>query len=69
MKPVRLEIEGINSFSERQVIDFRPLIDAGLFGIFGNTGSGKSTILDCSCLRFTGVRRRGRRAISSISKS
>ena len=44
MKPIRLEIEGINSFSDRQVIDFRPLIKAGLFGIFGNTGSGKSTI-------------------------
>lgn len=29
-----------------QVIDFRTLTDKGLFGIFGPTGSGKSTILD-----------------------
>lgn len=61
MKPVRLEIEGINSFSERQVIDFRPLIDAGLFGIFGNTGSGKSTILDCIMLALYGRSEKGQK--------
>ena len=47
MKPIRLEFCGINSFSEPAVIDFRRLTDYGLFGIFGDTGSGKSTILDC----------------------
>ena len=47
MKPVRLEFCGINSFSEPAVIDFSRLTDYGLFGIFGDTGSGKSTILDC----------------------
>ncbi len=61
MKPVRLEIEGINSFSERQTIDFRPLIDAGLFGIFGNTGSGKSTILDCIMLALYGRSEKGQK--------
>lgn len=47
MKPVRLEFEGINSFSEHTVIDFEKLTKSGIFGIFGDTGSGKSTILDC----------------------
>ena len=47
MKPVYLEFCGINSFSEKAQIDFRKLLDGGLFGIFGDTGSGKSTILDC----------------------
>ena len=46
MKPVRLEFKGLNSFSERAVIDFAPLLQSGIFGIFGETGSGKSTILD-----------------------
>ncbi len=46
MKPVRLEFKGLNSFSERAVIDFEPLLKSGIFGIFGETGSGKSTILD-----------------------
>lgn len=47
MKPVSLEFCGINSFSERAEIDFQSLLQFGLFGIFGDTGSGKSTILDC----------------------
>ena len=47
MRPLKLEFEGINSFSEHTVIDFEPLIKGGIFGIFGDTGSGKSTILDC----------------------
>lgn len=46
MRPIRLEIEGLQSFSEKQVIDFDELTSMGLFGIFGETGSGKSTILD-----------------------
>ena len=47
MKPLKLEFKGINSFSERTVIDFAGLTKNGIFGIFGDTGSGKSTILDC----------------------
>lgn len=46
MRPIRLEIEGLQSFKERQIIDFEKLTEYGLFGIFGETGSGKSTILD-----------------------
>ncbi len=47
MRPVRLEFQGINSFSEHTIIDFERLTKNGIFGIFGDTGSGKSTILDC----------------------
>ena len=50
MKPIKLEIEGVNSFLERQTIDFKDVLKEGLFGIFGNTGSGKSTILDAITL-------------------
>ena len=46
MRPIRLEIEGLQSFREKQTIDFTTLSETGLFGIFGPTGSGKSTILD-----------------------
>jgi exonuclease SbcC len=46
MRPRLLEIEGLQSFSDTQVIDFDTLGETGLFGIFGPTGSGKSTILD-----------------------
>ncbi len=46
MKPKRLEFCGINSFSEKAVVDFDRLLAGGIFGIFGDTGSGKTTILD-----------------------
>ena len=46
MKPIKLKIKGLNSFIEEQTIDFERLTDRGFFGIFGPTGSGKSTILD-----------------------
>ena len=46
MRPKYLEIEGLQSFAGVQKIDFEALSDTGLFGIFGPTGSGKSTILD-----------------------
>ena len=46
MKPVYLEFCGLNSFSETAKIDFQSLLKGGVFGIFGDTGSGKSTILD-----------------------
>lgn len=46
MIPVKLTIEGLYSYQERQTIDFSNLTEAGLFGIFGNVGSGKSSILE-----------------------
>ncbi|MDR3597602.1 SbcC/MukB-like Walker B domain-containing protein [Clostridium sp.] len=46
MRPIKLKIKGLNSFIDEQTIDFDKLTDRGFFGIFGPTGSGKSTILD-----------------------
>lgn len=46
MKPLFLEIEGLNSFESKQSINFEKLTSLGIFGIFGPTGSGKSSILD-----------------------
>ncbi|MGL6168322.1 MAG: AAA family ATPase [Fusobacteriaceae bacterium] len=46
MRPIKLEITGLQSFSTKQTINFDELTSMGLFGIFGETGSGKSTILD-----------------------
>jgi exonuclease SbcC len=55
MKPLKLSIEGLHSFKERQEIDFEQLGETGLFGIFGNTGSGKSTVLDAITLALYGA--------------
>ncbi len=46
MIPIQLTLEGLYSYQERQTIDFTTLTDAGLFGIFGSVGSGKSSILE-----------------------
>lgn len=46
MKPIALKLKGINSFLEEQIIDFKTLTSRGIFGIFGPTGSGKTSILD-----------------------
>lgn len=46
MLPIYLSIEGLYSYQEKQEIDFTKLTEAGLFGIFGNVGSGKSSILE-----------------------
>ncbi|MBR1868316.1 MAG: SMC family ATPase [Clostridia bacterium] len=54
MKPIKLTLEGVRSFSEKTVVDFSEVIKDGLFGIFGNTGSGKSTILDGMILALYG---------------
>lgn len=46
MIPIRITLQGIYSYQEKQTIDFEKLTDARLFGIFGAVGSGKSTILE-----------------------
>jgi exonuclease SbcC len=46
MIPIKLTIQGLYSYQEKQVIDFTRLTSANLFGIFGSVGSGKSTILE-----------------------
>ena len=40
MRPLKLTLRGINSYRKEQTIDFETLTSAGLFGIFGPTGSG-----------------------------
>lgn len=46
MIPVSLTIKGLYSYQQETTIDLGPLTAAGLFGIFGAVGSGKSTILE-----------------------
>ncbi|HLR49589.1 MAG TPA: SMC family ATPase [Candidatus Sphingobacterium stercoripullorum] len=46
MIPIKLTIEGVYSYQKKQTINFQELSQAGLFGIFGSVGSGKSSILE-----------------------
>ncbi|MCA0987744.1 AAA family ATPase [Guptibacillus algicola] len=54
MKPLRLSVSGLHSFRESQVVDFEALCQGGVFGIFGPTGSGKSSLLDAMTLALYG---------------
>ncbi|WP_078576670.1 AAA family ATPase [Salipaludibacillus agaradhaerens] len=54
MKPLELTIQGLHSFREKQTVDFETLCKSGVFGIFGPTGSGKSSILDAMTLSLYG---------------
>ena len=65
MKPRRLEFSGINSFAKPAVIDFDKLLSGGIFGIFGDTGSGKTTILDSMIFALYGRVDRARGGIGS----
>ncbi|WP_300276867.1 AAA family ATPase [Peptacetobacter sp.] len=68
MRPIKLEIKGLNSYVNRQIIDFEKLTERGLFGIFGKTGSGKSTILDAITLSLYGsIARNTKEYINSMS--
>ncbi len=46
MIPLLLRFKGLYSYSSEQTIRFERLIEAGLFGIFGSVGSGKSSIIE-----------------------
>lgn len=69
MRPKLLEIEGLQSFTDVQRIDFEPLGETGLFGIFGPTGSGKSTILDAITFALYGKVKRAENGTQGIINS
>lgn len=69
MRPRFLEIEGLQSFKEVQKIDFDHLSETGIFGIFGPTGSGKSTVLDAITLALYGKVHRATNGTQGIINS
>ncbi|MGH2747416.1 MAG: AAA family ATPase [Actinomycetota bacterium] len=51
MRPTRLEVEGFASFRDSVAIDFA---DADYFALVGDTGSGKSSLIDAMCFALYG---------------
>lgn len=78
MKIEKITICNLASIAGEQVVDFtrEPLRSAGLFAITGDTGAGKSTILDAICLalydeapRLMGVERNDRSLVPPADSS
>lgn len=64
MRPIRLEIEGLTCFREKQIVDFTKL---DLFAIAGPTGSGKTSILDAIVYALYGkVPRMGKQGLTEL---
>lgn len=66
MKPLKLELEAFGPYLDRTVIDFEKLNDAGLFLIAGQTGGGKTTLLDAMCMALFCKSTGGRRSFSDL---
>ncbi|GAB2896672.1 AAA family ATPase [Neomicrococcus lactis] len=54
MRIHRLELSAFGPFAGKEVIDFDALADAGLFLLNGETGAGKTSILDAVCFALYG---------------
>ncbi|GAA0350320.1 SbcC/MukB-like Walker B domain-containing protein [Bacillus horti] len=66
MRPIHLSVAGLHSFREKQIVDFQVLCEGGVFGIFGPTGSGKSSLLDAMTLALYGKVERASNQIQGI---
>lgn len=66
MRPIRLVMSAFGPYAGTQDIDFREATDAGLFGIYGPTGSGKSSIFNAMTFALFGVAAKEEQSISTL---
>ena len=68
MRPVSLRFRCFGPYMEEQFIDFEALEKSGLFLICGETGAGKTTILDAICYALYGKSSGGLRGDMSVMR-
>lgn len=68
MKPVTLRFRGFGPYVDEQFVDFTALEKGGLFLICGDTGSGKTTILDAMCCALYGESSGGSRGSLEVMR-
>ena len=54
MRPIKMRLKAFGPFPDTQTVDFRTALGARLFGIYGPTGAGKTSILDGICFALFG---------------
>ena len=66
MRPLRLTMQAFGPYAGREVVDFKAALDSGLFGIYGPTGSGKSSIFSAISFALFGESAKGDQDPSSL---
>ena len=66
MKPLKLTLQAFGPYAGREEVDFRDAVAAGLFGIYGPTGSGKSSIFSAMTFALFGVPAKDEQRISTL---
>ncbi|GKY87394.1 AAA family ATPase [Sinisalibacter aestuarii] len=66
MRPVRLSMQAFGPYAGREMVDFREAISTGLFGVYGSTGSGKSTIFSAMSFALFGEPARAEQDAKSL---
>lgn len=55
MRPIRLTLQAFGPFATTEKVDFRSALETGLFGIYGQTGAGKSTLFSAMSFALFGA--------------
>lgn len=66
MKPIKLVMQGFGPYAGREEVDFRDAIAARLFGIYGPTGSGKSSIFSAITFALFGQAAKSEQSIGTL---
>lgn len=66
MRPLKLVLTAFGPYAGEQSLDFRQATDAGLFGIYGPTGAGKSSIFNAMTFALFGQPAKKEQPASSL---
>lgn len=66
MRPIRLTMTAFGPYAGTEEVDFREATDAGLFGIYGPTGSGKSSIFSAMTFALFGEGAKREQSIATM---
>lgn len=59
MRPLRLTMQAFGPYPDRQTVDFTEALKIGLFGLYGPTGAGKSSIFSAISFALFGAAAKG----------